>query len=93
MKKLDADGKPIPETMRDHEDVGRGAGQWVGGLARVAAGAVAVGSLPGVGVRRVVVSSLEVGRDSKRTAFLERITKLVVFGGQENWSLDETWEY
>ena len=40
-----------------------------------------------MGVRRVVVSSLEVGRDSKRAAFLERITKLVVFGGTPGASL------
>ncbi len=33
-----------------------------------------------VGVRRVVVSTLELGRGSKRTSFLERLTKLVVFG-------------
>lgn len=33
-----------------------------------------------VAVRRVVVSNLELGRGSKRTSFIERLTKLVVFG-------------
>jgi hypothetical protein len=35
-----------------------------------------------VDVQRVVVSSLDLGRNTSRTSFLERMTRLVVFGGK-----------
>ena len=35
-----------------------------------------------VDVQRVVVSTLDLGRNSSRTSFIERLTRLVVFGGE-----------